>query len=57
MTHHTVSLPPAGVWSHLSPQNRRRLLALLSRWVLRRWASQHLSPGGNHEPAQPQTPA
>jgi hypothetical protein len=37
------------LWRTLSPEARRRLLALLSRWALRRWMAQHLQTGGQHE--------
>lgn len=44
-----VPRPQPKLWSTLSPEARRHLLALLSRWVLRRWLTQRLPSGGNHE--------
>jgi hypothetical protein len=44
-----VPYPQTEVWCTLSLEARRRLLALLSRWAVRRWTSQRLETGGNHE--------
>jgi len=45
----TVPRPQPELWLTLSPEARRRLLALLSRWVLRHWTTQRPQSGGNHE--------
>ena len=37
------------LWRTLSPEARQRLLALLSRWALRRWTIQRTQSGGTHE--------
>ena len=45
----TVPRPQTELWRTLSPEARQRLLALLSRWALRRWTTQRTQSGGNHE--------
>ena len=47
----TPAVPPpqTELWRTLSSEARQRLLALLSRWALRRWATQRTQSGGNRE--------
>jgi hypothetical protein len=47
----TPAVPPpqTELWRTLSPEARQRLLALLSRWALRRWATQRTRSGANDE--------